>query len=149
MSEPNVFKQQAEQAIAAERRRQVEQLGFTAERDNQNYARRNAGDRDDDLHRAAACYFNTATDFMPIHLEVDWPWRIEAWKPGTIERNLIKAGALWQADIERIERRDAVRSVLNQDASSARVALRMATTTLAMIYRDRAEQAGPVVVAQP
>ena len=34
----------------------------------------------------------------------DWPWAPEWWKPSSYRRNLIKAGALIIAEIERLDR---------------------------------------------
>lgn len=84
----------AQLEIRAERERQVEMLGYTAERDDQ-YG-------NDELLSAAICYFNFHDDFEDV--PADWPWSIEAWKPKDRARNLIKAGALVLAEMDRCER---------------------------------------------
>ena len=86
--------------IARERRRQMEVEGWTEAHDDRH--------GDNDLARAAACYalcdpetdrvrYSSITDFV-------WPWVKEWWKPTTYRRNLIKAGALIVAELERLER---------------------------------------------
>lgn len=95
--------------IAAERRRQVEAEGWTpghdAEHDN------------DDLARAAACYATPAAErnldlrnwavgpngSTPVPHE--WPWAAKWWKPTPTDRvrELVKAGALIAAEIDRLQ----------------------------------------------
>lgn len=71
--------------IAAERARQVNELGFTAEHDGQH--------TEDQLIRAAAYYMRAG--------QAAWPWR-GAWPPlGDRRGDLIKAGALIAAEIDR------------------------------------------------
>lgn len=81
--------------VLAERRRQVEQEGWTPERDNAY----DAGE----LSLAAACYA-LAGDGPHATVPEDWPWDYGWWKPSSDRRNLVKAGALILADIERIDR---------------------------------------------
>lgn len=93
--------------VAAERRRQLEAEGWTPEHDDQHSAGQLAG--------AAACYArhvnsrgwvidtpfdNYTTDSAPI----EWPWDDSWWKPTTPRRDLVKAGALILAEIERLDR---------------------------------------------
>ncbi len=75
--------------IAAERRRQIEAEGWTPEHDDEH--------DDGEMFVAAQCYFNGDL--------TDWPWEQQRWKPKDIRRNLVRAGALVQADIERILRK--------------------------------------------
>lgn len=86
--------------IAAERRRQIETEDFTASHDNM--ATRGQ------LAAAAACYAvagigHAAGDRV---IEKIWPWDKEWWKPTVTRRNLIKAGALIAAEIDRLDRID-------------------------------------------
>lgn len=81
--------------IAAERRRQVEEEGWTADHD--------ALHRGEELAMAATCYA------MPPHARWDhrlrwlWPWTWRYYKPGpTRVRELTKAGALIAAEIDRL-----------------------------------------------
>lgn len=82
--------------IAAERRRQIEEEGWTPEHDDQHDNRM--------LSAAAACY---ALHWMteagnPFFF---WPWDESWWKPSTDpRRNWVKAGALIVAEIERHDR---------------------------------------------
>lgn len=64
-----------------------------------------------DLICAAYCYAKYANwpafkDTPPI----DWPWDARSWKPGDARRNLVKAGALILAEIERLDRAEAAKN---------------------------------------
>jgi hypothetical protein len=76
--------------IAAERSRQVEVEGWTLEHDDAH----DSGE----LADAAACYA------LGRKMPSIWPWAEEWWKPSDRRRNLIKAGALIVAEIERLDR---------------------------------------------
>lgn len=102
--------------IAAERLRQIEQEGWTPEHDDQHVR--------GEMGMAGAVYAFYAADllleeFLPemgdegtiSHL---WPWDAEWWKPSISSsatetdapiRNLVKAGALIAAEIDRLQRR--------------------------------------------
>lgn len=96
----------AEQTLAArdvlaERRRQVEVDGHFTDRDD-NYS-------GNDLARAAACYaLADGPDADSVVLDSlyrnVWPWDACHWKPKSRRRNLVKAGALILAEIERLDR---------------------------------------------
>jgi hypothetical protein len=88
--------------IAAERQRQVEAEGWTLEHDDTH--------KYGEMAKAAALYANEA--HMPrshSHMNIpprDWPW----WKPtGEPVRDLVKAGALIAAEIDRLNRAAAPR----------------------------------------
>jgi hypothetical protein len=94
--------------IAAERERQEAQEGWTPEHDDQhdsselveaaiNYARVVLTITHPDSPNAAAPVATPATD---------WPWEASAWKPSWDDpvRNLVKAGALIAAEIDRLRR---------------------------------------------
>lgn len=81
----------AQRAINAERSRQKDVEGWTPEHDDQH-------DRGD-LAAAAASYA-TATGPGAECPDI-WPWDVMWWKPGDYARNLEKAGALIQAELER------------------------------------------------
>jgi len=74
--------------IAAERHRQVEQEGWSHEHDDQHLNGEMAG--------AAACYCLGSVSH--------WPWDAAWWKPKGRRRDLIRAGALIVAEIERLDR---------------------------------------------
>lgn len=77
--------------IAAERQRQIEAEGWTPEHDDAH--------RDHSLAGAAACY--------ALGSKLNWPasWDDRWWKPSeNRRRNLVKAGALIAAEIDRLDR---------------------------------------------
>lgn len=88
----------AAQSVIAERQRQQSAEGWTPEHDDQ-YG-------ESQLLWASSCYvLNTIQPFNRIPL--DWPWAPEWWKPTNPRRDLVKAGALILAEIERIDRQEA------------------------------------------
>lgn len=85
--------------VLVERRRQTEAEGWTKEHDDAH--------DDGALARAAACYAiygdEQAMDCVEFFDNL-WPWSRKWWKPTDQRRNLVKAGALILAEIERIDR---------------------------------------------
>ena len=100
----------AAQDVLAERRRQIEAEGWTPEHDDEH----DAGE----LACAAAAYALDAGDKLNPYSQGDgsgkppdfWPWHggrpreARWWKPSDPRRNLVKAGALILAEIERLDR---------------------------------------------
>ncbi|MBY5256980.1 ead/Ea22-like family protein [Citrobacter amalonaticus] len=84
--------------VIAERQRQQSVEGWTTEHDDQY--------EDGELIDAAACYAKDSSLWDCIgEPPSDWPWNDEWWKPSkSMRRNLIKAGALILAEIERRDR---------------------------------------------
>jgi hypothetical protein len=92
--------------VIAERRRQVEVEGWTPEHDN-------AHDQGA-MALAAAAYAIQAAKFgdyeqIGFHYESapaqpPWPWEDRWWKPKDPRRDLVRAGALILAEIERLDR---------------------------------------------
>lgn len=87
--------------VQAERRRQITAEGWTPEHDDQHSRGQMA--------RAAACYAlagssapNDGTAALLVSLA--WPWDQQWWKPTSARRDLVKAGALVLAEIERLDR---------------------------------------------
>ncbi|KWK48040.1 hypothetical protein WT81_05020 [Burkholderia stagnalis] len=80
--------------VLAERRRHVEQEGWTPEHDDQH--------TDGAMARAAACY--AYPELTAIAGLRTWPWDTTWWKPSAPRRNLVKAVALGIAEIERLDR---------------------------------------------
>lgn len=78
--------------VAAERRRQIEAEGWSPDHDDQ-------WDRGE-MAYAAAKY---AAPMAPI----DWPWDEQWWKPKDRLSNLVRAGALIAAEIDRMHRVEA------------------------------------------
>lgn len=84
--------------IAAERARQVSKEGWTAEYDDATHRRWQ-------LTRAAICYLREAKGSKFHHgAPTDWPWSDEWWKPRERMDDLVRAGALIAAEIDRLER---------------------------------------------
>lgn len=104
-------KSSAARDVLAERRRQVEEEGWTPEHDDEH--------EDGDIASAASAYALAAADALNPFSQGDgdykttppgmWPWDRRWWKPGVPRRMLIKAGALVLAEIERLDRRAALK----------------------------------------
>lgn len=89
-------------AIAAERQRQIDAEGWTPEHDDTHAS--------GEMALAAACYaLNTTDDGDGPEIRLVgaefWPWADEWWKPTDRRRDLVKAGALIAAEIDRLDRR--------------------------------------------
>ena len=88
--------------IAVERQRQIEAEGWTPEHDDEH--------DDGVLVRAAICYADKAATQARGgrgvgQLRPTWPWDHSYWKPADDPvRNLVKAGALIAAEIDRLIR---------------------------------------------
>lgn len=90
--------------VLAERRRQIEVEGWTAEHDNQHAP--------GELAMAGACYaahsaitLNTEDySIAQSFVRRCWPWAREWWKPKDKRRDMVRAAALMIAEIERIDR---------------------------------------------
>ncbi|EAC1404453.1 hypothetical protein APX81_06730 [Escherichia coli] len=82
--------------VVEERARQKDK-GFTSEHDDYYEG--------EELARAASCYL-MARDISVSKAGVpfEWPWHAQRWKPHTRRHNLVKAGALILAEIERLDR---------------------------------------------
>ncbi|TIL36198.1 hypothetical protein [Mesorhizobium sp.] len=76
--------------IAAERQRQIDAEGWTPEHDDDH----DTGE----MAQAAACYL-----IHDLFLGT-WPWDLVWFKPTDRRRDLVKAGALIIAEIERLDR---------------------------------------------
>jgi hypothetical protein len=84
--------------IAVERQRQIEVEGWTPEHDDDH----DCGE----LASAGACYALVQEEMIGADWEpAFWPWDRKWWKPSPDPiRNLIKAGALIAAEIDRLQR---------------------------------------------
>lgn len=96
--------------VLAERRRQVEAEGWTAEHDddhgNGEMARAAASYA---LEHAAWTYTETPSSRLMDAARSVWPWGKEWWKPCAGRRMLVKAAALILAEIERLDRKEGAR----------------------------------------
>ena len=110
------------QLIAEERERQISQEGWTPEHDDFH--------AHGEIACAAACYANHASVTSYLngqagHVERSaeppryWPWEDEWWKPSNDNpvRDLVKAGALIAAEIDRLQRHES-NSELNERPSA-------------------------------
>lgn len=92
--------QSGAEMIAAERKRQVDVEGWTPEHDDRH--------RDHEMLAAAYSYIRKAWASPRVEMRVppsSWPWEASWWKPSADPiRNLIKAGALIAAEIDRLQR---------------------------------------------
>jgi hypothetical protein len=84
--------------IAAERKRQIEEEGFTEEHDDQWV--------NGELIKAAICYLYPNDEGMIKWKKIFWPWDAKWWKPspGNRIRDIKKAGALIASEIDRLLR---------------------------------------------
>ena len=100
----------AVQSVISERQRQQSVEGWTPKHDDKH--------DNNELAFAASCYaFHSAAaswdfedDGTPYNIHPapkNWPWAPEWWKPTNPRRDLVKAGALILAEIERIDRQEA------------------------------------------
>ncbi|WP_205332930.1 ead/Ea22-like family protein [Klebsiella pneumoniae] len=100
----------AVQSVIAERQRQQSAEGWTSKHDDKH--------DNNELAFAASCYaFHSAAaswdfedDGTPYDIHPapkNWPWAPEWWKPTNPRPDLVKAGALILAEIERIDRQEA------------------------------------------
>nr|WP_174825155.1 hypothetical protein [Ruegeria arenilitoris] len=93
-------------AIAAERRRQVTEEGFGASHDDDYTG--------GELAAAAACYAAHRSDILPEFNAIGfvryaWPWDQSWWKPQNPRSDLVRAGALIAAEIDRLDRAEALK----------------------------------------
>jgi hypothetical protein len=124
----------AVEAIALERKRQVEEEGWGAEHDDAHV--------NGDLGKAGNCYYRHAIGRAVVdenNVPHRWPWEAKWWKPKTAERDLVRAGALIEAEQARLRRLPE-----GQKRSSALFEIDClrgnVLEILALLYRDRAEQ---------
>lgn len=82
--------------VLAERQRQMNAEGISLGQDD-CYTR-------GELAQAAACYAASSASRDISYIWHLWPWSNNWWKPGTSRRDLVKAGALILAEIERQDR---------------------------------------------
>ncbi|WP_148293296.1 hypothetical protein [Comamonas sp. B-9] len=100
--------------VLDERRRQVEVEGFTFSHDD-SYT-------DGELAQAAACYAASSQSRDISYMSHLWPWPNHAWKPSTTRNDLLKAGALILAELERIYRARAAMAAAQEGGNAAKEA---------------------------
>lgn len=89
-----------------ERKRQIQKEGWTTEHDDMH--------QEGELCRAALCYAQSSVERdlpggdidLKTALPYNWPFESDSWKPSPEDRakELIKSGALYRAEIERLTR---------------------------------------------
>jgi hypothetical protein len=83
--------------IISERTRQKVREGWTSEHDDKYVG--------GELAAAAGCYaLESRKNGARFELWPLWPWAGKWWKPSTPRRDLVKAGALIVAELERLDR---------------------------------------------
>ncbi len=86
--------------VLAERRRQTEVEGWTVEHDDEHAT--------GDLALAARAYCGSSVRWgagqSPLRAPMSWPWEDAAYKPKGQRADLVRAGALILAEIERLDR---------------------------------------------
>jgi hypothetical protein len=90
--------------IASERLRQKQQEGYSDEHDDEHVFA--------EIVEAAICYADHAAmhqgigakDYRNYDAPDDWPWDYSAWKPKSPIEDLVRAGALIAAEIDRLKR---------------------------------------------
>ena len=82
--------------VLAERQRQITAEGWALGHDDEHV--------EGQMADAAGCYAHAAAGWNNYSARDRWPWSLKWWKPSTPRRNLIKAGALILAEIERLDR---------------------------------------------
>lgn len=94
------------QLIAEERERQISKEGWTSEADDAH--------ANTEMASAAIAYTRAAQasithrHYFDTIYQGEWPWGPEWWRPSSDPvRNLVKAGALIAAEIDRLQRRNA------------------------------------------
>ena len=89
------FKSVGVEMIFAERKRQVVNEGWVSKHDSEHAS--------DELAKAAVCYAMPARHRSRWLLSF-WPWAVRYWKPTPDDRirELVKAGALIAAEIDRL-----------------------------------------------
>lgn len=101
--------------ITEERARQVSQEGWTSEHDDEH--------SEGEIAEAAACYASLASEqagggglALVPPVPAAWPWDESWWKPRDQLRNLVRAGAMIAAEIDRMQRCHALMAELEADA---------------------------------
>jgi len=86
--------------VWAERLRQIESEKWSPQHDDEHSC--------GELADAAACYASPAPHGLRVTAQDDppkiWPWHRSWWKPKDRRSNLVRAGALILAEIERLDR---------------------------------------------
>ncbi|PZO72293.1 MAG: hypothetical protein DI640_13040 [Sphingomonas taxi] len=89
--------------VMGERQRQIAREGWSEAHDDEY--------REGQLAAAAACYCHPEPAMDDTRgVPFSWPWQTKWWKPTDRRRDLVKAGALILAEIERLDRIEQTRA---------------------------------------
>lgn len=101
--------------VLAERQRQISAEGWTPEHDDEHIP--------GTLSQAAGCYIEWNGYEQSVVPEgaipINWPWAADWWKPKDERRNLVRAGALILAEIERLDRAEITPTITANSAANA------------------------------
>jgi hypothetical protein len=103
--------------IIDERFRQVLEEGFTAEHDDL--------EKNGELYAAARCYFyqvHYKQHMVGANKPTLWPWSDETWKPRDDRSNLVRAGALYMAERDRLVRQGNMARAIDMHRSAKDIA---------------------------
>lgn len=120
--------------IAAERDRQMDSEGWSSEHDDAHV--------NDEIAMAASCYaLPNRHRRLIADVPAGWPWSTDFWKPSTDDRvrELVKAGALIAAEIDRLQRPAATSHVIKRQAQKIeilRTAIGKVVSKTAVHWRD-------------
>lgn len=121
--------QLADKLIDMERTRQIYCEGWSRKNDD---IENNEGE----LLQAAICYFELekGEKIQPNKgVPTEWPWQRKWWKPKTKMSNLVRAGALCVAEIERLNRKPKPRK---QELDQAKDTLRLVREDLIKLIQQ-------------
>lgn len=93
----------AAEAVLIERKRQIEVEGYDPASDDRNYSDVHARN----LALAAAAYAASASSRYKAEAFMLWPFHPDTFKPRSPREDLVRAGALILAEIERLDRQAA------------------------------------------
>ena len=82
--------------VLVERQRQISGEGWSTGHDDEH--------TESEMALAAACYACAAAGYRRSAMPPMWPWSEAWWKPANGRRDLVRAGALILAEIERLDR---------------------------------------------
>lgn len=106
---PQVDQSFAVLSVLAERERQVQHKGYTRERD--------ATYTNGQLTEAAMCYAHASSNTPRGKPASAWPFAPEMWKPSERRRNLVKAAALFLAELDRLDNAPIQSVAVERDAA--------------------------------
>lgn len=116
----------AKELIQRERQRQIDQEGWSKEHDDKHTKC--------ELKAAGDCYYEYAmnNDYEDKVIPRWWPWQKKWWKPKNQVQDFMKAGALYIAEMERLERSGGL---VGQQLTSLRIGKTMCENAIDALFR--------------